>query len=314
MKRIRYIGLLWSILSVFLLLEACHPQEQKVLSRQKLSQVMADVYLTESMLKQLDSQTKREWSKGMRNDYFQDISYHWILDKHQISEEDFYASVAHYSRKPKDMIEVLDLTEDHLKAMQHALAEREQREIAAREKEAFDRKWQNVYIDTAFVELWAVALYRQVDSLALNDSLPQTDSLLCSLDTLCTLDTLCALDTAKLALPHDSLLFVVDSLRPPYEEQYYLYWQSDNERRAKIVEATRYLSLDKIGAMSVDTTILDIDTLSPKTDSIQIKKPLMLRDLNKQSGRLNLELATGVIQESLQDTPTKLRADDGRGR
>lgn len=310
MKQGRYIGLVLSLLSAFLLLEACHPSDVKVLSKQQLSQVMADVYLTESMLKQLDSQTKREWSKGMRNDYFQDVSYHWILDKHQISEEDFYASVSRYSRHPKDMIDVLDMAEEHLKVMRHEVAEREQREIAAKEKAAFDRKWQTVHIDSSFVELWAAALYRQVDSLALNDSLtlndslPQTDSLLCAVDTLY------AVDTASLILPYDSLLFVADSLRHTYDEQFYQYWQEDNERNAQILEATRYNMVALIPEVSADTTALETDTSLIKADSLPVKKARLLKDLMKEDLKMEIE----STPELLREVPTEFRAGDGRSR
>ncbi|MBO5769010.1 MAG: DUF4296 domain-containing protein, partial [Bacteroidales bacterium] len=148
MKHIRSLALL---LALLLLLPACQRKDTRILSKRELSQVLCDVYLTETMLKQLDAKTRREWSKGMRNDYFQDVSYHWILDKHQISEDDFYASVSHYSRHAKTMIEVLDLTTEALKKMQQDLAIREQAEIAAREKAEFDKKWQTVSIDEDFV-------------------------------------------------------------------------------------------------------------------------------------------------------------------
>ena len=237
------------------------------------------------MLKQLDAKTRREWSKGMRNDYFQDVSYHWILDKHQISEEDFYASVSHYSRHAKTMIEVLDLTTEALKKMQQDLAIREQAEIAAREKAEFDKKWQTVSIDEDFVALWAKSLRCYPDSVAV--------------------DTL-----ALAALPYDSL--AVDSLPRldslDYVAQYYAYWLNDNDLTQQISSATRYaLSLE-------NDSLAASDTVPAKAVIKQIEQPKMelkAKDSIQPLRSIN-QLNTG--RELLLDAPTELRTDDRRSR
>lgn len=287
-KHIRSLALL---LALLLLLPACQRKDARILSKRELSQVLCDVYLTETMLKQLDAKTRREWSKGMRNDYFQDVSYHWILDKHQISEDDFYASISHYSRHAKTMIEVLDLTTEALKKMQQDLAIREQAEIAAREKAEFDKKWQTVSIDEDFVALWAKSLRCYPDSVAV--------------------DTL-----ALAALPYDSL--AVDSLPRldslDYVAQYYAYWLNDNDLTQQISSATRYaLSLEN-DSLAQNDTLATIDAEPAKAVIKQIEQPKMelkAKDSIQPLRSIN-QLNTG--RELLLDAPTELRTDDRRSR
>ena len=287
-KHIRSLALL---LALLLLLPACQRKDTRILSKRELSQVLCDVYLTETMLKQLDAKTRREWSKGMRNDYFQDVSYHWILDKHQISEDDFYASVSHYSRHAKTMIEVLDLTTEALKKMQQDLAIREQAEIAAREKAEFDKKWQTVSIDENFVALWAKSLRCYPDSVAA--------------------DTL-----ALAALPYDSLavdsLPCLDSL--DYVAQYYAYWLNDNDLTQQIKSVTRYALRLESDTLAQNDTLATIDTEPAKEALKQIEKPKMelkAKDSIQPLRSIN-QLNTG--RELLLDAPTELRTDDRRSR
>lgn len=235
--------IVWLCLISFALsfLGACQHDKPKILPKKEMAQVLADVYLTEAMLTQLDSKTKREWSKGLKNEYFQDISYHWILDKHHITEDDFYASVAHYSRHVNTMIDVLDMTADKLNAMKQDVLEREKLEAEAERIRKFNLKWQTVSIDEDFIELWAKSVY-----VAPADSLP-TDTL--------RVDSL-RIDMLADTLPETKLV--------PFEEQYYRYWRQSDEDLMEVLNVTRYrlAETQESDSLQVKTEL----ALEPKTD------------------------------------------------
>lgn len=253
--------IVWLCLISFALsfLGACQHDKPKILPKKEMAQVLADVYLTEAMLTQLDSKTKREWSKGLKNEYFQDISYHWILDKHHITEDDFYASVAHYSRHVNTMIDVLDMTADNLNAMKQDVLEREKLEAEAERIRKFNLKWQTVSIDEDFIELWAKSVY-----VAPADSLPtdtlRLDSLLCldslRADSLSRIDTSLRIDMLADTLPETKLV--------PFEDQYYRYWRQSDEDLMEVLNVTRYRL-----AETQESDSLQVKTepaLEPKTD------------------------------------------------
>lgn len=264
--------IVWLCLISFALsfLGACQHDKPKILPKKEMAQVLADVYLTEAMLTQLDSKTKREWSKGLKNEYFQDISYHWILDKHHITEDDFYASVAHYSRHVNTMIDVLDMTADKLNAMKQDVLEREKLEAEAERICKFNLKWQTVSIDEDFIELWAKSVYvapadslptdtLRADSLLRVDSL-RVDSLLCldslRADSLSCIDTSLRIDMLADTLPETKLV--------PFEEQYYRYWRQSDEDLMEVLSVTRYRL-----AETQESDSLQVKTepaLEPKTD------------------------------------------------
>lgn len=248
--------IVWLCLISFALsfLGACQHDKPKILPKKEMAQVLADVYLTEAMLTQLDSKTKREWSKGLKNEYFQDISYHWILDKHHITEDDFYASVAHYSRHVNTMIDVLDMTADNLNAMKQDVLEREKLEAEAERIRKFNLKWQPVSIDEDFIELWAKSVY-----VAPADSLPtdtlRVDSLLRA-DSLSRIDTSLRIDMLADTLPETKLV--------PFEDQYYRYWRQSDEDLMEVLNVTRYRL-----AETQESDSLQVKTepaLEPKTD------------------------------------------------
>lgn len=259
--------IVWLCLISFALsfLGACQHDKPKILPKKEMAQVLADVYLTEAMLTQLDSKTKREWSKGLKNEYFQDISYHWILDKHHITEDDFYASVAHYSRHVNTMIDVLDMTADKLSVMKQDVLEREKLEAEAERIRKFNLKWQTVSIDEDFIELWAKSVYvapadslptdtLRADSLLLADSL-RVDSLLRA-DSLSRIDTSLRIDMLADTLPETKLV--------PFEEQYYRYWRQSDEDLMEVLNVTRYRL-----AETQESDSLQVKTepaLEPKTD------------------------------------------------
>lgn len=261
----KYIVWLCLISFALTFLGACQHDKPKILPKKEMAQVLADVYLTEAMLTQLDSKTKREWSKGLKNEYFQDISYHWILDKHHITEDDFYASVAHYSRHVNTMIDVLDMTADKLNAMKQDVLEREKLEAEAERIRKFNLKWQTVSIDEDFIELWAKSVY-----VAPADSLPtdtlRVDSLLCAdslrLDSLLRADSLSRIDTSfRIDMLADTL---PETKLVPFEEQYYRYWRQSDEDLMEVLNVTRYRL-----AETQESDSLQVKTepaLEPKTD------------------------------------------------
>lgn len=261
----KYIVWLCLISFALTFLGACQHDKPRILPKKEMAQVLADVYLTEAMLTQLDSKTKREWSKGLKNEYFQDISYHWILDKHHITEDDFYASVAHYSRHVNTMIDVLDMTADKLNAMKQDVLEREKLEAEAERIRKFNLKWQTVSIDEDFIELWAKSVYvapadslptdtLRVDSLLHADSL-RVDSLLRA-DSLSRIDTSLRIDMLADTLPETKLV--------PFEDQYYRYWRQSDEDLMEVLNVTRYRL-----AETQESDSLQVKTepaLEPKTD------------------------------------------------
>ena len=259
--------IVWLCLISFALsfLGACQHDKPRILPKKEMAQVLADVYLTEAMLTQLDSKTKREWSKGLKNEYFQDISYHWILDKHHITEDDFYASVAHYSRHVNTMIDVLDMTADKLNVMKQDVLEREKLEAEAERIRKFNLKWQTVSIDEDFIELWAKSVY-----VAPADSLPtdtlRVDSLLCAdslrVDSLLRADSLSRIDTSlRIDMLADTL---PETKLVPFEDQYYRYWRQSDEDLMEVLNVTRYRL-----AETQESDSLQVKTepaLEPKTD------------------------------------------------
>lgn len=261
----KYIVWLCLISFALTFLGACQHDKPKILPKKEMAQVLADVYLTEAMLTQLDSKTKREWSKGLKNEYFQDISYHWILDKHHITEDDFYASVAHYSRHVNTMIDVLDMTADKLNAMKQDVLVREKLEAEAERIRKFNLKWQPVSIDEDFIELWAKSVYvAPADSLS-TDTL-RVDSLLCAdslrLDSLLRADSLSRIDTSlRIDMLADTL---PETKLVPFEDQYYRYWRQSDEDLMEVLNVTRYRL-----AETQESDSLQVKTepaLEPKTD------------------------------------------------
>lgn len=264
--------IVWLCLISFALsfLGACQHDKPKILPKKEMAQVLADVYLTEAMLTQLDSKTKREWSKGLKNEYFQDISYHWILDKHHITEDDFYASVAHYSRHVNTMIDVLDMTADKLNAMKQDVLDREKLEAEAERIRKFNLKWQPVSIDEDFIELWAKSVYvAPADSLPTDtlrpDSLLRADSLRVDslrLDSLLRADSLSRIDTSlRIDMLADTL---PETKLVPFEDQYYRYWRQSDEDLMEVLNVTRYRL-----AETQESDSLQVKTepaLEPKTD------------------------------------------------
>ncbi|MBQ9201196.1 MAG: DUF4296 domain-containing protein [Bacteroidales bacterium] len=156
-KRLSFAGRFAGILALCCLLAAvgCQKkQEGRVLSQKRLAEVLTDVYLTDAMLNQMDHGTRSRWSRGLSREYFQDVSYRHILDKHHVSEADFYASVAYYSRRNKVMSKICTQVIDRLNAIQAEVDRREELERLAREQRLFDLKWQTVNLSPEDIAPW----------------------------------------------------------------------------------------------------------------------------------------------------------------
>ncbi len=324
----KYIICLALALCVLLSLDSCRRSDEgKVIPKQKMSQVLADVYLTDAMLKQIDSKTRHEWSRGLKNEYFQDISYHWILDKHQITEADFYASVSHYSRYTKTMIELLDMTEEHLDAKMKAVKERETMEAEAERLRLFNLKWQRVSIDEDFVHLWAKALMDVPASAAssVEDSLPAVSSDLdwwldLSLDTfhLAQSDTL-IVETGSLGIS-DSIFPKDSSVFESFVQQYFHYWQQADEDLRAIKAATAYQIFESADSHSVKTDSLSSDSLPADTLSVDESSAgglpqLKLKGVKEKPSVISVdEGLRGRISGRLLQAPAELRTNDGSSR
>lgn len=164
-----------------LMLTACRQEEGKVLTQKKMAAVLTDVYLTEAMLQNVDKKKKTDWSRGLSDVFFQDLAYRRILDKHQISEEDFYNSVAHYSQQYKVYAKIYAQVELNMQAIREEVDERDKleaklRELAQKQAALIEALDTASYIN--WFEIWAT------DSVVLSDTPGlQTDSVVLS-DTL----------------------------------------------------------------------------------------------------------------------------------
>ncbi len=214
-----HLGLALFLLLAIVSLQACHRNEPKVLPKQEFASVLCDVYITEALLTELDTSTKREWTRGMKSDYFQDVSYHWILDKYQICEDDFYTSVKYYSRTPKRMIEVLQMTTDMLKAKQQEVADRKAREEEERARLAYERTWKKPYTDMEFLALWSDVLLDTLPGIEFLDEMNHHLDLMLKATTYpsfqladsCCQDSICSQDTVGIV----PLTTIADSLQEP---------------------------------------------------------------------------------------------------
>ena len=66
-----------------------------------MTDVLYDIHLTESITNTGTLDQHLDWRGGLENNYFRDLSYQAVLKKHNITEEDFFKSVAYYSKNLK---------------------------------------------------------------------------------------------------------------------------------------------------------------------------------------------------------------------
>lgn len=153
-----------------LMLGACEQNEGKVLSQKKMAAVLTDVYLTEAILQNVDKKKKTDWSQELRDEFFQDLAYRRILEKHRISEKDFYTSVAHYSQQYKVYAKIYQQVELNLKALQDEVSEREKLQTQLREL-AREQARLIAALDTSsyikWFEIWVIDSVSMTDSRAI---------------------------------------------------------------------------------------------------------------------------------------------------
>jgi hypothetical protein len=83
-------------LLIMVFLTSCRPEG--VLSRKDMTDLLYDVHMAEAIANPNLAPVPEKWRKGLEPDYFRDMSYHSVLRKYKISEEQFYKSVAYYSK------------------------------------------------------------------------------------------------------------------------------------------------------------------------------------------------------------------------
>lgn len=128
-------------------------EEGDVMSEAKFVRVLSDIYLTDALLKQ-DRRTSQQWANGLKDIYFQDLAYQSILDRHRITEADFYATVAYYGTKSHQMVTILNQVEARLQACNDDIDRREAEEKAELERLEFEKRWKTVSIDESYAMLW----------------------------------------------------------------------------------------------------------------------------------------------------------------
>lgn len=87
------------IVLLVLLFVSCRPKG--VLSQKEMTDVLYDIHLAESITNTGVLDQHLDWRGGLENNYFRDLSYQAVLKKHNITEEDFFKSVAYYSKNLK---------------------------------------------------------------------------------------------------------------------------------------------------------------------------------------------------------------------
>ena len=85
-----------SLLFILVIFTSCRPEG--VVSREKMTDILFDVHIAEVVANPGLEPVPKEWRKGLREEHFRDLSYHSVLRKYHISEENFYKSVNYYSK------------------------------------------------------------------------------------------------------------------------------------------------------------------------------------------------------------------------
>lgn len=269
---------------------SCQKREGKILSQSKMSKVLADVYLTDAMLQQIDRKTKSNWSRGMKDVYFQDIAYRWILDKYHITEDDFYASVDYYSRRYKTSANIYEQAAVHLQQMQLQVNRLDSLQKVEEARLLFEQTWKMVEIDT-------ISLFRWFD-------LCRTDSFIFPKDTLCFVETRDTINYAEwitdywmsIAAPDSSLMKrPMDHLST--DTIYLKQWEA------------RLDSISKANEVSAAVASKDSIKLSG-TDSVKISKTTKVDSSSTNSvGRLKRSPRSKEL-----DSSSKLRTNDRGSR
>jgi hypothetical protein len=104
----KYLFLSILFLSV-LLFQSCRPKG--ILSQKEMTDVLYDIHLAESITNNGVLEQHREWTEGLDDNYFRDLTYLSVLEKYKITEEDFFNSVAYYSKDLKTYSKIYDNVE-----------------------------------------------------------------------------------------------------------------------------------------------------------------------------------------------------------
>jgi hypothetical protein len=177
-----------------LVLTACRQEEGKVLSQKKMAAVLTDIYLTEAVLQNVDRKKKTEWSRGLEDVFFQDLAYGRVLEKHRITEEVFYNSVAHYSQQYKVYAKIYEQVELNLQAIRDEVDRRDKletklRELAQQQADLIEALDTASYIK--WFEIWALDTIVLSDTLGLQaDTVVLSDTLGLQADPMVLSDTL----------------------------------------------------------------------------------------------------------------------------
>lgn len=103
MRKIVLIICLILSINVF---QSCRPDG--VLSKSEMTDVLFDVHLAESVTTPSYEPISEKARKGLDVDNFRDLTYLAVLKKHGITEDDFYKSIAYYSKKIRVFTKIYD--------------------------------------------------------------------------------------------------------------------------------------------------------------------------------------------------------------
>ena len=106
--------LLFGCVLLLLLFVSCKPRN--VLSRKELADVLYDLHMTEAALNRNGLPVPTDWTHGLQSEFFKDLSYAAVLRKHELSQADFYNSIAWYSKHLNQYSKVYMLVESKIDA------------------------------------------------------------------------------------------------------------------------------------------------------------------------------------------------------
>lgn len=101
MSKFRFI---FGLLLIVVGLSSCRPRE--VLSRDKMTDVLYDIHIAETLADGTEEPVPNEWLRGMNPGDFRDMAYRSVLKKHKITEDEFFTSVAYYSKHLRIYIKI----------------------------------------------------------------------------------------------------------------------------------------------------------------------------------------------------------------
>jgi hypothetical protein len=287
-------------------LVSCQKKEGKILSQNKMSMVLTDVYLTDVMLQQADKKTRSSWNHGMKDVYFQDLAYRRILDKYHITEDDFYASVDYYSRRYKVSAKIYGQVEINLNALQREVNRRDSIEKAKQEQWDFEQRWKTVEIDTAHFYTWFSLFGMDSMLLPQNDTLP----LMRQHDSIPLYEYVTAYWMKVASLDSSLMPPVLDLYRT--DTLYLIRWDS-------IMRLDSIAQIEHIAQMD---SLAKSDTL-PKTDSVATELPAVPDPSVAPDNKKSKPSSRRIIDERIKKerikpkflTPSsEFRTDDGGGR